>query len=75
MWATSPTLNEADLNAITSPALVIVGDHFDISIAHTVEMHKALADSQLFIAPGATHFIHEEKPDLLHRVVHDFLRE
>ncbi|MCC3860764.1 alpha/beta fold hydrolase [Pseudemcibacter aquimaris] len=73
MWATSPALNKTDLNNINIPTLVIVGDHYDISISHTVEMHEALANSELFVVPGATHFVHQEKPDLLHRVMHDFL--
>lgn len=75
LWATSPTLNKSDLNNIQAPVLVIVGDHYDISINHTVSMHEALPNSELFIAPGATHFIHHEKPDLLHKVIGDFLKE
>jgi pimeloyl-ACP methyl ester carboxylesterase len=74
MWATSPNLNKEDLNNINVPNLVIVGDHFNISIPHTVGMHEALGNSVLFVAPGATHFIHQEKPELLHRVIHDFLK-
>ncbi len=73
MWATSPELTKEDLKKIRTPTLVIVGDHYDISLLHTIEMHEALADSQLFVVPGATHFVHEEKPELLHRVIHDFL--
>ncbi|MBL4603176.1 MAG: alpha/beta hydrolase [Emcibacteraceae bacterium] len=75
MWATSPNLSKADVSNIQTPTLVIVGDHWDISIAHTVEMHETLPNSELFIAPGATHFIHQEKPDLLHKVLHDFLMQ
>ena len=73
MWATSPDLSKEDLEQMETPILVIVGDHYDISIAHTLEMHEILNNSELFVVPGATHFVHEEKPDLLHRVVHDFL--
>lgn len=74
MWANEPNLTKEDLQKIKVPSLVIVGDHYDISIPHTVEMYEALGNSELFIAPGATHFIHQEKPDLLHKVIHDFLR-
>lgn len=75
MWATSPNLTKEDLSNINTPTLVIVGDHYDISISHTVEMHEALAYSELFIAPGATHYIHREKPELLHKVMEDFLKQ
>jgi pimeloyl-ACP methyl ester carboxylesterase len=73
MWSSSPTLTVQDLNKIKVPTLVIVGDHWDISLQHTIEMHQALANSQLFVAPGATHFIHKEKPKLLNKVMQDFL--
>ncbi len=75
MWATSPNLTKEDLGKINIPIMVIVGDHYDISIPHTVEMHEALPNSELFIVPGATHFVHEEKPDLLHKVIGDFLKQ
>ncbi len=73
MWATQPNLSQEDLAKINVPTLVIVGDHWDISIPHTVELHEALPNSELFVAPGATHFIHQEKPDMLHRIMHDYL--
>ncbi|NKB33236.1 MAG: alpha/beta fold hydrolase [Pseudomonadales bacterium] len=75
MWATSPNLSTEDLNSISISTLVIVGDHYDVSIRHTLEMHESLSNSQLFVVPGATHFIHQEKPDLLHVVIQDFLDE
>jgi pimeloyl-ACP methyl ester carboxylesterase len=74
MWATSPNLTKEDLSKINTPTLVIVGDHYDISLASTVEMHEALSNSELFVAPGATHYIHQEKPELLHQVMYDFLQ-
>ena len=71
-WSSYPNLTVNDLNKIKVPTFVIVGDHYDVSLHHTIEMHEALSDSELFVAPGATHFIHQEKPDLLHKVMHDF---
>jgi pimeloyl-ACP methyl ester carboxylesterase len=75
MWATSPNLTVKDLQKIAVPTLVIVGDHYDVSLPHSLQMHEALSNSQLFVAPGATHYIHREKSELLNRVLHDFLRE
>lgn len=75
MWATAPNLEVGDLNGIQTPTLVIVGDHWDISLNHTIEMHQALGNSELFVVPGGTHFVHQEKPDLLHTVMHDFLMD
>ena len=75
MWSSSPNLTVADLGEIKVSTLVIVGDHHDVSLSHTVEMHEALSNSQLFVVPGGTHFVHQEKPNLLHKVMHHFLTE
>jgi len=75
MWSSSPNLTVKDLNQIKVATLVIVGDHHDVSLSHTIEMHQALTNSQLFVVPGGTHFVHQEKPELLHKVMHDFLME
>ncbi len=75
MWATSPNLSKEDLSTIKTPTLVIVGDHYDISIRHSLEMHETLPNSELFVVPGATHFVHHEKPDLLHNVINCFLKQ
>lgn len=73
MWSSSPNLTIADLNRIKTPTLIIVGDHDDVSLRHTVEMHEALSNSQLFVVPGGTHYIHQEKPAFLHKAMYDFL--
>lgn len=73
MWSSSPNLTMADLNRIETPTLIIVGDHHDVSLRHTIEMHGALSNSQLFVVPGGTHYIHQEKPAFLHMAMHDFL--
>jgi pimeloyl-ACP methyl ester carboxylesterase len=75
MWSSSPNLTVKDLNQIKVLTLVIVGDHHDVSLSHSIEMHQALTNSQLFVVPGGTHFVHQEKPELLHKVMLDFLME
>jgi pimeloyl-ACP methyl ester carboxylesterase len=75
MWSSSPNLTIKDLNQIKVSTLVIVGDHHDVSLSHTIEMYEALSNSQLFVVPGGTHFVHQEKPELLHKVMHKFLIE
>lgn len=75
MWSSSPNLTITDLNKISLPVLIIVGDHADVSLSHSIEMHKELSNSQLFVAPGATHYIHREKPELLHRVMSGFMNQ
>jgi pimeloyl-ACP methyl ester carboxylesterase len=75
MWSSSPNLTVKDLHKIKVSTLIIVGDHHDVSLSHTIKMHEALSKSQLFVVPGGTHFVHHEKPELLHKVIHNFLME
>ncbi|MCB2148403.1 MAG: alpha/beta hydrolase [Deltaproteobacteria bacterium] len=52
MWRTFPVLQPVDLQEITTPTLVIIGDHDVISIAHARQMAKLLANGFLEIIPG-----------------------
>ena len=74
MWATSPNLTLDELKQVNAKTLIVVGDHYDVSLEHSVAMHDAIEDSELFVMPGATHFLHHEKPEFLHQVLIDFLK-
>ncbi|WP_319408405.1 alpha/beta hydrolase [uncultured Desulfosarcina sp.] len=52
MWRIFPVLQPADLQEISAPTLVIIGDHDVISIAHARQMAKLLANGFLEIVPG-----------------------
>ncbi len=55
LFTTEPNLTTADLAAIKVPTLILAADRDLMTIEHTVEMHKAIAGSQLCIVPGANH--------------------
>jgi pimeloyl-ACP methyl ester carboxylesterase len=73
MWRTSPTLTTEDLAAIDRPALVLVGDDDAVFLRHTVALYEALPQGQLAIVPGTSHLVPIEKPDLVNRLIVDFL--
>ena len=73
MWRTSPTLTEADLATIDRPVLVLVGDDDAVFLRHTIALYEALPHGQLAIVPGTSHLVPIEKPDLVNRLVADFL--
>jgi pimeloyl-ACP methyl ester carboxylesterase len=52
---------------------VVVGDDDLVTLGHTCTLYESLADGQLAIAPGASHLLPYEQPELLHRLVGDFL--
>jgi pimeloyl-ACP methyl ester carboxylesterase len=73
MWRTGPTLTEADLATIDRPVLVLVGDDDAVFLRHTVALYEALPQGQLAIVPGTSHLVPIEKPDLVNRLIVDFL--
>jgi len=73
MTQREPHIQVDELALISSPTLVIVGDDDMISIEHSVELFRAIPNSQLAVVPGASHAVLMEKPDLLNGIVLDFL--
>ena len=52
-----PSYNSSDLNAITTPILVIVAEKDErIKPGHTIKMSKLIQDSKLEVVKGAPHF-------------------
>ena len=52
MWRTFPVLKPPDLQEISIPTLVIVGEHDDISIEHARQMATLLPHGFLKVIPG-----------------------
>jgi pimeloyl-ACP methyl ester carboxylesterase len=74
MWNTDPAFPLSDLERISAPALVLAADDdFSLSIEHAAAMQRALPDSQLAVVPGASHAVPLEKPELVNRLILDFL--
>lgn len=48
-------MKEADLRSIRAPALVMVGDHGDVSVTHAEETRRLLPGSRLAVLPGTDH--------------------
>jgi len=75
MMRTEPTLTPADIATIATPTLVMVGDDDVIAHSHSVELYEALPEGQLAIVPGTSHGLKKEKPDLVNRLILDFLND
>jgi pimeloyl-ACP methyl ester carboxylesterase len=73
MWFGDWSLSRADLAGIAAPALVLSGDDDAIRLDHTVALYDALVNGQLTVVPGASHLSPVEKPDLVNRLILDFL--
>lgn len=73
MAAKEPNLAASELNAITARTLVMFSDDDLVTMQHVVEMYDAIPNAELAVVPGTSHFLTQEKPDLVNRIVVDFL--
>jgi pimeloyl-ACP methyl ester carboxylesterase len=73
MWRTQPRHDMADLARISAPTLILMGDDDVLTIEHAAEMKRAIPDAQLAIVPGTDHGLMFQKPDLVNRLLVDFL--
>jgi pimeloyl-ACP methyl ester carboxylesterase len=44
-----------------------------VTLSHAVAMYEALPLAELAIVPGTSHFLTQEKPELVNHIVVDFL--
>ena len=73
MVSTQPAITLEQLARITAATLVVVGDHDIVRLDHTSTLFRAIPDSELAVVPGTSHFLTMEKPDLVNRLLLDFL--
>jgi pimeloyl-ACP methyl ester carboxylesterase len=73
MISTQPDVKPDELARIEAPTLVVSGDDDMVTLEHTVELYRAIPNSELAVVPGASHAVMFEKPEVLNRIVLDFL--
>lgn len=72
LLAYQPHITEIELKKIKCPVLIISGDRDVIRLEHSLKIFYNIANANLFIMPGATHYGSVEKPELFNWVVSDF---
>jgi pimeloyl-ACP methyl ester carboxylesterase len=70
-----PEITDEELARIEAPTLVVSGDDDIVTLEHTLGIYRGIKNSELAIVPGTSHALVFEKPDLLNRVVLDFLQK
>ena len=73
MFRTEPDIPIEDLGRIGAPMLVLVGDDDFVPLEHTIELYRAIPNSELAVVPGTSHAHFMEKPQLVNRLVLEFL--
>lgn len=70
-----PHIPLEDLTRISAPTLVLVGDDDMVSFEHTAALFRVIPGSELAVVPGASHAVMMEKPELVNRLILDFLEK
>jgi pimeloyl-ACP methyl ester carboxylesterase len=70
-----PHIAEADLARISAPTLVLIGDDDMVTLEHTAALYRAIPNAELAVVPGTSHTVLMEKPELMNRIVLDFLEQ
>ena len=73
MWREEPTLTVDDVARVAVPTLVMAADDDGVAIEHTIAMYQAIPGAELAIVPGTSHALIDEKPELVDRLILDFL--
>jgi pimeloyl-ACP methyl ester carboxylesterase len=73
LWRNPLDLPLTDMARITAPTLVMQGDDDGVRIEYSAALASALPDAQLAIVPGTGHGAPLQKPDLVNRMILDFL--
>jgi pimeloyl-ACP methyl ester carboxylesterase len=73
MAKNEPHIPVEDLAKISAPTLVVVGDDDIVSLEHAVSTYRAIPGAELAVVPGTSHLLIMEKPDLVNKLIIDFL--
>jgi pimeloyl-ACP methyl ester carboxylesterase len=68
-----PHLDIAELSKATCRCLAMFSDDDLVTPQHMIDMYAGLPNAELAIVPGTSHFLTQEKPDIVNTIVVDFL--
>jgi len=73
MARSEPDISPGELSRISGRTLVVAGDDDVVNLEHTVALYRAVPTSELAVVPGTSHALLREKPELVNRLILDFL--
>lgn len=71
--AKEPHLPVSEVAKVPHRSLLMVADDDIVTLSHMVEMYIAMPDAELAVVPGTSHFLTQEKPELVNTLILDFL--
>ena len=73
MWRNPLDIPFAEMAKITAPTLIMQGDDDGVRIDYSAALARTLPRAQLAVIPGTGHGAPIQKPDLVNRMILDFL--
>lgn len=73
VWREGPPLSLEALRAVQAASLVMLGDDDIMTVEHAAAMAGLLPEGQLAVVPGASHGAFGERPELVNRIILEFL--
>ncbi|MCV9963170.1 alpha/beta hydrolase [Pararhizobium sp. BT-229] len=74
MWKSQPNWSDDDLKKITTPTVIVLGDHDEVIYReHTDYLAKTIPGAKLIILENASHFAMLQDPDGYNKAVRDFI--
>jgi pimeloyl-ACP methyl ester carboxylesterase len=73
MSLTGPCLDVERLRDVRARTLVVCSDDDVVTLEHTLALYRGLPEAELAVVPGTSHVLVVEKPQLVTRLVLDFL--
>lgn len=68
-----PNIDFSELGRIVAPVMIMTGDRDAVLLEHSVKIFKSIPNSNLCVLPATTHFIADEKPNLMLFWLKEFL--
>lgn len=68
-----PNIDFSELSRILAPVMIMTGDRDAVLLEHAVKIFKSIPNSNLCVLPATTHFIADEKPNLMLYWLKEFL--
>jgi pimeloyl-ACP methyl ester carboxylesterase len=74
MWGSQPDYTREQLGQITTPTMIVDGEHDEaIKREHTEELARLVPNARFLIMPGVSHFGHLQNPELYNTYLIAFL--
>ncbi|MFN2484430.1 MAG: alpha/beta fold hydrolase [Candidatus Limnocylindria bacterium] len=75
MWQSGPHHALSDVAGLEVPTLLMLGDDDDVTLEHVAAVRRTMPNAQLAVVPGTDHGLMFEKPELVNRILLDFLAD